>query len=323
MGSSHPPHQQQVPIITPHAPQLPAGPGLPLSLPLPLHPLAAAPPFPTADVPMPVSAFPHPALHPAFQEKEQQSLYQQQQLLMALAQHQQGQPINPAFIPHGMLQPHHGGLSVDPSQPGVVFQFPTVEEMARAQQQQQQQHQKLAAASHMAGPETFAMVPHHLHALPSLEAATAAAQAAASVRQQEEQQRLPPHLHPSVMPSAGFSPMELLAAHHPALVAQHHQQQVLQQQGMRGVAAALPDNADLRRYYEQLAQEIQKDPTNHQLQMQLIMLQAAEQQQHQLQLQEMIIHQELLKQQQQQQQQQQKYPPPALRPGVIMNMQPK
>lgn len=306
-----PPHSQQVPMITPHSPQLPAGPGVPpLGLPFPLQ----APPFPS-EIPM----IPHPAFYAALPEDGGQSaIAQQRQQLLALAlvqqqQQQQGQHINPALIP--MMQPHPA-LSVDPTQPGVIFQFPEVarhhhqQQQQQQSQQQQQQQQKVAAIPHMAIPETFAVM---TQPFPQLAPGIGMVEAAVSTgaRHQDEQQRLP-HVHPSVIPGAtplapGFHPMDMHAPN-PFLLQQQQQQQLLQQ-GIRGTLATMPDN--VRR-----EQEFLKDPL-HLAQYMALMQTEQHQQQQQLQLQEMLIQQ----QQELYKQQQQKYAPAALRPGVIM--QPK
>ena len=299
-------------MITPHAPQLPAGPGAPLGLPFPVNTLQD-PRFPSAEVPV----VPHPGFYAALQEEG----VQQQLLALAIAQ-QQGQHINPALIP-ALMQPHPGGLSVDPTQPGVIFQFPSAEEMARHHHHhQQQQQQKLT--QHMAIPEGFALMTQPFPQLApgiSMEAAVAAA---AGVRQQDEQQRHPHHVHPPVIQAGTplFHQMEM-HPHHQVLLQQQQQQQLLQH-GIRGAVAAMPD--DMRR--EQLQQELLKDPNNPQLLQlaqthQYMAMMSVEQQQQlqQLQLQEMLFRQQQEMLKQQQQQQQQKFTPAALRPGVIM--QPK
>ena len=309
-SSSQPP--QQVPMITPHAPQLPAGPGAPLGLPFPVNAIQD-PRFPSAEVPV----VPHSGFYALPEEGLQQHL-----LALALAQ-QQGQHVNPALI-QAMMQPHPGGLSVDPAQPGVIFQFPSAEEVTRHHHHhQQQQQQKLAP--HIAIPEGFALMAQPFHQLApgiGMEAAVAA-----GVRQQQdEQQRHQHHIHPQVIPvgTPMFHQMEMHP--HQLQLLQQQQQQQLLQHGIRGAAvAAMPDDNIMR--HEQLQQELLKDPNNPQL-LQLAQAQAAQymqammsveqqqQLQQQLQLQELFRQQEMLKQQQQQ-----KFTPAALRPGVIM--QPK
>ena len=163
-------------MITPHAPQLSAGPGAPLGLPFPVNAIHD-PRFPSAEVPV----VPHSGFYALPEEGVQQHL-----LALALAQ-QQGQHVNPALI-QAMMQPHPGGLSVDPAQPGEIFQFPSAEEVTRHHHHYQQQ-QKLAP--HLAIPEGFALMAQPFSQLApgrGMEAAVAA-----GVRQQDED--VTHHLH--------------------------------------------------------------------------------------------------------------------------------
>ena len=104
---------------------------------------------------------------PNDQEKEAQAvllLQQQQQhhLQMALQKQlleaQAHHVIPSTHLPSGVPLPHP---SADPMQ-GLVFKFPSTEDMARAQQQ----HQQLVLSSHMALAEGMQVLPHGFHLTP-------------------------------------------------------------------------------------------------------------------------------------------------------------
>lgn len=274
---------------------------------------------------------PHPGL-PTTSEQEKEVhaallLQQQHQMQMAALQKQlldsqtQAHHIVPsAHPPLGLHLPPH--LSADPMQE-AVFQFPSAEDVARAQQHQQQ-----LVMSQMGLPEGMQVLPHGFH-IPQ--------GGAEVIRQHSEEAGHPgvPHL-PGLYPPPfmtlppGLHNME--AIQHQALLAQQQQQQqlpVMQENIVEFVQQA-----------ELLIQQVHKDPNLlRQPHVQVVIAQyqhlqeqysaaAAIHHHHQQQQFAVLQQQEMLKQQQQLQQQHQaattvsKFPS-TMRPGVIMNMQSK
>ena len=297
-----------------------------------MTPLAPGAPFPGMDPSSMMAAmagFPPPPQIPGLmpppgiptpndQEKEAQAvlLLQQQhqhQLQMALQKQlleaQAHHVIPSAHLPSGVPLPHP---SADPMQ-GLVFKFPSTEDMARAQQ-----HQQLML-SQMGLTEGMQVLPHGFHLTPG---------GADVIRQHSEEashSRVPhlpgPYPPPFMAVPPGLHNLE--AIQQQALLAQH-------QPPAQQPIAMMPENiGEFMQQAELVLQQVHKEPNLiHQPQVQLIMAQYQQLQEynavfhHQQQL-ALLQQQEMLKHQQQQAATAVSKFSGTMRPGVIMNMQSK
>lgn len=322
---SHSQHQSSIPTITPHDPMLPTF----VNFPIPPHPLTPiGTPFPVgfnfqaggAAMGLPIQQFQLPP-HVSEREKEEIMLSWRMQASAALQQKhiEIAQAQSTHHLPPGVTFPqvvHHPHPSGTTEQP-LVFQFPSMEEMARAQQRSQI-------------PESLVIPSHPFH---HLVAATPGIPMEA--RQHEEQgvSQVPLTLPPGL---ANFEALTL--AQQQAILIQQQQQQ---QQQLLGTITA-EGLVEIQQQVEQVMQEAQKNPSilhHPQVQgllahYQRIQMDLYQQQHHmqELMMQHMQQQQEVLKQQQQhqhqqqqthQQQHQQKFQAQTMRPGVIMNQHQK
>ena len=231
-------HQSSIPTITPHDPLLPTF----VNFPIPPHPLTPiGTPFPVgfnfqtggAAMGLPIQQFQLPP-HVSEREKEEIMLswrmqataaLQQKQIEMAQAQSTHHLPPGVTF-PEVVHHPHPSGTTEQP----LVFQFPSMEEMARAQQISQI-------------PEGLVTPSHPFH---HLVAATPGIPTEA--RQHEEQgvSQVPLTLPPGFANSEALSQAKLI------------QQQQQQQQRLGTITEE--GLVEIQQQVEQVMQEAQRNP---------------------------------------------------------------
>ncbi|XP_019848994.1 PREDICTED: arginine-glutamic acid dipeptide repeats protein-like [Amphimedon queenslandica] len=330
--------KQQVPTITTYDPHLPSGPGHFIGFPMPPALTPTIPPGadPASIVAMARQFPPHMAREDIFIWQQQQ----QQQQALAMAMQKQ---LETGAAQHVAFQPGAGGPHIlqsatehgNQQQQGMIFQFPTPEEMTRLQ--------RSGHTLHSLPEGVIAAHPHHpfhpIVATPTIVMDTGAHHHDDGPSSSSSHHHQPgAHHHPHQPLSLSLLPNNMVAANLEALQQQQQQQLLLQQQQNPQVALISQEHfQDLQRRYLLYMQEYQKNPSiinnpnfqnvvsQYQQLEQYILLQQQQQQQQQ---QELLLQQELLKHQQQQQQ---KYAhqsssgsstssSAAARPGVIMNL---
>ena len=290
---------------------------------------------PASIVAMAARQFPHPQMAREDIFLWQQQQQQQQALAMAAMQKQ----LESGAAQHVTFQPGGAGPHIIQSatehtnqqQQGMIFQFPSPEEMARLQ--------RSGHTLHSLPEGVIAAHPHHpfhpIVATPTIVMDTGAHHHDDGPSSSSSHHHQPgAHHHPHQPMSLSLLPNNMVATNLEAI--QQQQQLLLQQQQQQQnpqVALLSQEHVqDLQRRYILYMQEYQKNPSvinNHNFQSVVSQYQQLEQYmilQQQQQQQELLLQQELLKHQQQQQ----KYAhqsssgssssSSAARPGVIMNL---
>ena len=258
-------------------------------------------PASVANVGIQPQPIPPPSAHANDREKEILWRLQKQQMELAQAQAQGNVHHLPPGVhfhpPPSVPHTHHPGTATGQQQQPLIFQFPNMEEIARAQR-----HGIPEGLSLMPNPQFPQLVATTPSGLP-LEA-----------RPQDDQN----------MPNIQYATL------HPGISLEMLQQQAFLQQQQQPVIGHLPENIELYQQVEAIVQQSQKNPTimfHPQVRNILAQYQAAQEmyvQQHHMQ--ELMLHQMQQQQQealkQQQKQQQPKYHQAtgaAMRPGVIIS----